>query len=219
MIRVVVVDDEALIRSGFSLLLNASADIEVVAAVAGGQALDAVAAHTPDLVLLDIRMPDIDGLMVLGHLMQLPQRPVVAMLTTFDSDEYIVQALRSGASGYLLKDTDPDDLARQVRSLYGGAAVLAQKVVAAVIDGYLSHHRELAAAAAHTARLNEREHDVLLLIAEGLSNGEIGRRLHLSEGTVKGHVSVVLAKLAVDNRVQAALWAQRAGLLAESGAR
>ncbi|MFE6747973.1 response regulator [Kitasatospora purpeofusca] len=219
MIRIVVVDDEALIRSGFSLILNAAEGIEVVASVTGGQALEAVSVHAPDVVLLDVRMPDVDGLTVLRRLMEQPQRPVVAMLTTFDSDEYIAQALSSGASGYLLKDTDPDDLAPLVRSLHEGAVVLASKIVPAIVEGYLGHHRSLAAATAHDVRLNERERDVLLLLAEGLSNKGIGGRLHLSEGTVKDHVSAVLAKLAVDNRVQAALWAQRVGLVAGGGGR
>ncbi|MFD7450922.1 response regulator [Kitasatospora sp. NPDC059827] len=222
MIRVVVVDDEALIRSGFSLILNAADDIDVAAAVTGGQALDAVAAHTPDLVLLDIRMPDVDGLALLRHLRQLPHPPVVAMLTTFDSDEYIAQALRSGAAGYLLKDTDPDDLAPLVRSLADGAVVLAPQIVPAVVEGYLRHHHGLESAAARTAALGAaltgREREVLLLLARGLTNTEIGRSLHLSVGGVKEHVSALLAKLAVNNRVQAALWAQRAGLLDTEGA-
>ncbi|MFJ4192392.1 response regulator [Kitasatospora sp. NPDC089509] len=217
MIRVVVVDDEALIRSGFSLILSAADGIEVVAAVPGGQALEAVAAHAPDVVLLDIRMPDVDGLTVLRHLTELPESPVVAMLTTFDADEYVAQALRTGASGYLLKDTDPDDLAPAVRSLYEGAVVLAPKVVPTVVDGYLRHHRGLDSAAADVSMLTGWERRVLRGLAQGLSNAEIGARLHLSAGTVKAHVGTLLVKLSVANRVQAALWAQRAGVLAEDG--
>ncbi|MEV7599143.1 response regulator transcription factor [Kitasatospora sp. NPDC089797] len=219
MIRVAVVDDEALVRLGFSLILNAAEDIEVVAAVPGGQALAAVAAHAPDLVLLDVRMPDIDGLTLLRELTDLPEAPVVAMLTTFDADEYIARALGRGACGYLLKDTDPDDLAPLVRSLVGGAVVLAPRIMPAVVDGYLRHHRDLGSGAERAAGLSERERGVLLLLAQGLSNTEIGRRLHLSTGTVKDHVSALLAKLGVTNRVQAALWAQRTGLLAADGAR
>ncbi|MER7842892.1 response regulator transcription factor [Kitasatospora sp. NPDC096077] len=218
MIRVVVVDDEALVRSGFALILNAAEDIEVVAAVPGGQALAAVAAGAPDLVLLDVRMPDVDGLTLLGQLRSLPEPPVVAMLTTFDSDEYIAQALRRGACGYLLKDTDPDDLAPLVRSLVRGAVVLAPKIVPAVVDGYLRHHHDPGPDTERAAGLSERERTVLLLLAQGLSNIEIGRQLHLSTGTVKDHVSALLAKLVVTNRVQAALWAQRAGLLDEDTA-
>ncbi|GLX37787.1 DNA-binding response regulator [Streptomyces roseochromogenus] len=213
MIRVMVFDDEALVRSGFTMILNAAADIEVVAATCGGQALAAAVEHAPDLVLLDVRMPDVDGLTVLARLMELPERPVVAMLTTFDSDEYIATALRSGASGFLVKDTDPDELARLVRSPAAGAVVLAPRVTATVISGYLHHHGEHRAAAHVVSRLSAREREILVLLSQGLSNADIGRRLHLSIGTVKDHVSAVLAKLDVGNRVQAALWAQRAGLL------
>ncbi|MFD7450939.1 response regulator [Kitasatospora sp. NPDC059827] len=219
MIRVAVVDDEALIRSGFSLILNAAADIEVVAAVSGGQALEAVASHTPDLVLLDVRMPDVDGLTVLARLVELPHRPKVAMLTTFDMDEYVARALGLGACGYLLKDTDPDCLAPIVRSLHAGTFVLTPKVASTVIDGYLHGHRTVTSADEHAAALNAREQKVLVLLAEGLTNREIGLRLHLSESSTKALVSTVLAKLAVGNRVQAALWAQRAGLLVDSAAR
>ncbi|MER6197060.1 response regulator transcription factor [Streptomyces sp. NPDC001586] len=208
-----VVDDEALVRSGFTMILNASADIEVVAATGGGQALAAVARHAPDLVLLDVRMPDVDGLTILARLMELPAPPVVAMLTTFDSDEYIATALRSGASGFLVKDTDPDELARLVRSLAAGAVVLAPQVTATVISGYLHHHGEQVTATRAVSRLSTRERDILVLLSHGLSNADIGSRLHLGIGTVKDHVSAVLAKLGVTNRVQAALWAQRAGLL------
>ncbi|MER6314281.1 response regulator transcription factor [Streptomyces sp. NPDC001581] len=213
MIRVMVVDDEALVRSGFTMILNASADIDVVAATGGGQALAAVARHAPDLVLLDVRMPDVDGLTILARLMELPAPPVVAMLTTFDSDEHIATALRSGASGFLVKDTDPDELARLVRSLAEGAVVLAPQVTATVISGYLHHHVEQGAATRAVSRLSTRERDILVLLSHGLSNADIGSRLHLGIGTVKDHVSAVLAKLDVTNRVQAALWAQRAGLL------
>lgn len=135
------------------------------------------------------------------------------MLTTFDSDEYIATALRSGASGFLVKDTDPDELARLVRSLAAGAVVLAPRVTATVISGYLHHHGEHRAAAHTVSRLSPREREILVLLSQGLSNADIGRRLHLGIGTVKDHVSAVLAKLDVSNRVQAALWAQRAGLL------
>ncbi|MCX4804248.1 response regulator [Streptomyces sp. NPDC058682] len=213
MVRVMVVDDEALVRSGLTMILNAAADIEVVAATGGGQALAAVAAYAPDLVLLDIRMPDVDGLTVLARLMELPDPPVVAMLTTFDSDQYVSTALRSGASGFLVKDTDPDELAHQVRSLAAGAMALAPQVTATVISGYLHHRGEQRALTHAASRLSARERDILVLLSQGLSNADIGRRLHLSIGTVKDYVSAVLTKLDVSNRVQAALWAERAGLL------
>lgn len=212
MIRVLVVDDEALIRTGFERILDAADDIEVVGAVSGGQALRAVRETRPDVVLLDIRMPDVDGLTVLAGLRQLPEPPVVAMLTTFDMDEYVETALRSGAAGFLLKDTDPEALPLAVRSLAEGGTVLSSKVTRAVVEGYLS-----AGAQEHQPqilqRLTDREREVLVLLAEGLSNTDIAARMHLSTGTVKDHVSAILTKLEVSGRVQAALFAQRAGLL------
>ncbi|WP_279583352.1 response regulator transcription factor [Fodinicola feengrottensis] len=212
MIRVVVVDDEALVRMGFSHILDAAGDIEVVAAVDGREAASQVREHQPDLVLLDIRMPGVDGLTVLAQLRAMPQPPIVAMLTTFDSDEYVATALRSGANGFLLKDTEPGQLAHLVRALAGGEVVLSSKVTKTVVDGYLGDAVD-PATASRLARLSDREHEVLLLIAEGLPNAEIGSRMHLSVGTVKDHVSAILTKLEVGNRVQAALLAERAGLL------
>lgn len=212
-----VVDDEALIRLGFELILKQADDIDVVASVGGGQAMAAVREHHPDVVLLDIRMPDVDGLTILRQVMAMPAPPVVAMLTTFDSDEYIAAALRAGASGFLLKDTDPEQLAQLVRSLAAGGVVLSPKVTGTVVSGFLDRPTVDADEAKLTARLTERERDILVLLAEGLSNAEIGQRIHLSVGTVKDHVSAVLAKLEVANRVQAALFAQRAGLFPPPG--
>ncbi|MGW1711809.1 response regulator [Streptomyces sp. NPDC002156] len=214
MIRVVVVDDEALVRSGFKLILSAADDIEVVATTAGAGAVDTVRRERPDVVLLDIRMPDVDGLTVLREVRGLPEPPVVAMLTTFDADEYILTALRSGAAGFLLKDTEPDQLAQLVRSLAAGGVVMSPKASRAV---WQSHPGSAVRAedpeAARVGRLSEREREVLVLVAEGLSNADIGTRIHLSAGTVKDHVSAILTKLRVSSRVQAALLAQRAGLL------
>ncbi|WP_369215278.1 response regulator [Streptomyces flavofungini] len=216
MIRTVVVDNEALVRSGFRLILDAADDIEVVATATGGQALAVVREQRPDVVLLDIRMPDVDGLTVLRelHALPAPKRPVVAMLTTFDTDEYVLSALDAGAAGFLLKDTEPAQLAQAVRMLAAGGVVMSPKATRSL----LSRHPGTGRADQATARvegLSERERDVLVLVAEGLSNSEIGGRLHLSGGTVKDHVSAILAKLRVGGRVQAALLAQRAGLLAE----
>ncbi|PXX63855.1 LuxR family two component transcriptional regulator [Nocardia tenerifensis] len=212
MIRVVVVDDEALVRSGFELILNAARDIEVVATATGAGALAAIEQTRPDVVLLDIRMPDVDGLAVLRQLRALPDPPVVAMLTTFDTDDYILSALRSGAAGFVLKDTEPEQLAQLTRTLAAGGVVLSPKVSAALL-----RHAEPAATfdadVERVERLTERERAVLVLIAGGLSNAEIGQRIHLSVGTVKDHVSAILTKLRVSSRVQAALLAQRAGLL------
>jgi DNA-binding NarL/FixJ family response regulator len=215
-IRVLVVDDEALIRTGFTHILDAADDIEVVAAVAGGQALHAVRELRPDVVLLDIRMPDVDGLTILAELRRMPEAPVVAMLTTFDTDEYVATALRSGAAGFLLKDTDPEQLPHLVRTLAEGGTVLSSKVTRLVVGGYLDNSVREPSAVRLTARLTERERAVLVLMAEGLANTEIGERLHLSTGTIKGHVTNVLGKLRVGSRVQAALIAERAGLLTPS---
>ncbi|WP_433334365.1 response regulator [Spirillospora sp. CA-294931] len=209
-IRVVVVDDEALVRSGFELILNAADGIEVVATSGGGQAMDAVRRERPDVVLLDIRMPDVDGLAVLREIRAMAAPPVVAMLTTFDSDEYIVTALRGGAAGFILKDTEPEQLGQLVRTLAAGGVVLSPKASHAIVHARPGRDD---AEARRVRLLTPRERDVLVLIAGGLSNADIAARVHLSAGTVKDHVSAILGKLRVSGRVQAALLAQRAGLL------
>lgn len=219
MIRVVVVDDEALVRSGFELILNASDGIQVVATAEGSQAADVIRREHPDVVLLDIRMPDVDGLTVLREIQTLPEPPTVAMLTTFDTDEYILTALRSGAAGFLLKDTEPEQLAHLVRTLAAGGVVMSPKASRALLRGHPGAAApQVAEDVARVNLLTDRERDVLVLIAEGLSNADIGTRIHLSAGTVKDHVSSILTKLRVAGRVQAALLAERAGLLANDGA-
>lgn len=212
MIRVVIVDDEALVRSGFTLILNATPDIRVVASASGVDALEVIKAEKPDVLLLDIRMPQVDGLTLLNVLTAMPHRPAIAMLTTFDADEYVLTALNAGASGFLLKDTEPDQLAQYVRALAAGGVVLAPRASRRLLDtqpGRLAMDAE----AERVATLTGREQQVLALVAHGLSNAEIGGRLYLGAGTVKDHVSAILAKLGVAGRVQAALAAQRAGLL------
>ncbi|MDC0767628.1 response regulator [Streptomyces sp. HD] len=214
-----VVDDEALVRSGFELILNASDGIQVVATVEGAQAADVIRREHPDVVLLDIRMPDVDGLTVLREVRTLPEPPTVAMLTTFDTDEYILTALRSGAAGFLLKDTEPEQLAHLVRTLAAGGVVMSPKASRALLRGHPGAGTpQVAEDVARVNLLTDRERDVLVLIAEGLSNADIGTRLHLSAGTVKDHVSSILTKLRVSSRVQAALLAERAGLLGDDGA-
>lgn len=212
MIRVVIVDDEALVRSGFTLILNATPDIRVVASASGVDALEVIKAEKPDVLLLDIRMPQVDGLTLLNVFTAMPDRPAIAMLTTFDADEYVLTALNAGASGFLLKDTEPDQLAQYVRALAAGGVVLAPRASRRLLDtqpGRLAMDAE----AERVATLTGREQQVLALVAQGLSNAEIGGRLYLGAGTVKDHVSAILAKLGVAGRVQAALAAQRAGLL------
>ncbi|WP_037577571.1 response regulator [Phaeacidiphilus oryzae] len=221
-----IVDDETLVRSGLSLIVGAAPDIEVVATCPGGRAVEEARLHRPDVVLLDIRMPDVDGLTVLSRLRAMPRPPAVAMLTTFDmgappvpggdGGEYIGSALRGGAAGFLLKDTDPDQLVHAVRVLAQGGSILSPGVTETVISGYLCSGPDRATAARLRTRTT-RELDVLALLGEGLSNAEIARRLFLSTGTVKDHISAILAKLGSANRVQAAVIAHRAGLVGLDG--
>jgi DNA-binding NarL/FixJ family response regulator len=209
-IRVVVVDDEALIRSGLAMILGAAPDIQVVATCSGLEALSVVREHGPDVVLLDIRMPDVDGLTLLRRLRALSDAPQVAMLTTFDTDEYLDQALRLGAGGFLLKDTEPETLARSVRAVATGAGCLSPPLLRRLKSGALpgaTPGSELIEA------LSERERQVLGYVGQGLSNIEIGARMHLGASTVKDYVSAVLTKLGVANRIQAAVLADRAGLI------
>ncbi|MBF4632838.1 response regulator transcription factor [Agreia pratensis] len=219
MIRVVVIDDEALVRSGFRFILEAVDDIVVVGATDGYGAIDLITETEPDVVLLDIRMPGRNGLEILNELDPHAGGPVVAMLTTFDTDSYIAEALRRGASGYLVKDTDPEQLPHLVRSLATGGVVLSAEASRAVL------HRQLGTvdndlAKKQVSQLTARERDVLVLLGGGASNTEIGSALHLSGGTIKDHVSSILAKFGVATRVQAALVADRAGLLTDKeGAR
>jgi DNA-binding NarL/FixJ family response regulator len=213
MIRVVIVDDEALVRTGFTMILNTADDIRVVGTASGVEALDVIKAEKPDVLLLDIRMPQVDGITLLGLLETMDAPPAVAMLTTFDADEYVMAALRAGASGFLLKDTEPEQLAQYVRALAAGGVVLSPRASRTLLEAHPGQGAALEEEAARVATLTDRERQVLVLVAEGLSNAEIGARLYLGAGTVKDRVSAILAKLSVTSRVQAALAAQRAGLL------
>jgi DNA-binding NarL/FixJ family response regulator len=212
-IRVVVVDDEALVRSGIGLILRAAGDIDVVATANGGDAMLEISLHHPDVVLLDIRMPDVDGLTVLNEVRAMRDPPAVAMLTTFDADEYIEAALQAGASGFLLKDTDPQQLARAVRALAGGAVVLGPSAARLVLDNGGEPRAE---AAAKIGRLSQRERDVLKLVAEGASDDDIAARLALTASALTQQVNAILSKLMVESRVQAALLAHAAGLFDEA---
>ncbi|OBA74547.1 DNA-binding response regulator [Mycobacterium sp. 1554424.7] len=208
----VIVDDEALIRSGFELILSAAQDIDVIATTDGVHAVEVITQRQPDVVLLDIRMPEKDGLTVLAELKSASWSPVVAMLTTFDADEYIASALRLGATGFLLKDTDPLRLPAMVRTLAAGGLVLSEKVAPKVIAGYLDDRVDRSAVR-KVQRLKGREIEVLQLLARGHSNGEIAAKLFSSVGTVKDQVSSILGKLSVKTRLEAAVVAQRAGIL------
>lgn len=215
MIKVLLADDEDLVRSGLRTILSSADDIEVVAECDDGlYVADLARQHRPAVVLLDIRMRSTDGLSALRRLRALPDPPAVAMLTTFDVDEYVQEALRIGANGFLLKDTEPDQLIKAVRDLARGGAVLDPKVAARVLSTVADGERAAEPARRLLASLSEREREVVTLIGQGLSNAEIGSELHLSEATVKGYVSAVLGKIGAVNRVQAALVAYRGGLIA-----
>lgn len=210
-VRLVLADDEAMLRRGLRVLLEVGGQIEVVAEAGDGdELLAAVGRQQPDVVLADIQMPGGDGLTALRAVHELPRPPVTAVLTTFDLDEYVADALRVGASGFLLKDADPPVLVRAVCDLAAGGAVLDPRIVARL----LPRLRDFGDSSRECGLLNglsERERQVLDLIASGRSNGDIAVLLGLTEATVKGYVSSVLSKLGAANRVQAALIAQRAG--------
>ena len=215
MIKVLLADDEDLVRSGLRTILTSAGDIEVVAECDDGvHVADLVRQHRPHVVLLDIRMRSADGIVALRKIRALPEPPVVAMLTTFDVDEYVQEALRTGANGFLLKDTEPTVLIKAVRDLARGGAVLDPKVAARVVSAVADGERAAEPARRLLASLSDREREVVALIGQGLSNAEIGSALHLSEATVKGYVSAVLGKIGAVNRVQAALVAYRGGLIA-----
>jgi DNA-binding NarL/FixJ family response regulator len=210
MVRVMIVDDEALIRSGLALILDSAPDIEVVATTDGVRALEEARRCRPDVLLLDLRMPQVDGLTILRELAGDSTRPAVAVLTTFDADEFLVQALGAGATGFLLKDTEPEQLRHAVRAVAAGNSILSPAVTRTVIDGYLGGGAR-PVDVARVRAMSPRERDVLALLGEGLSNADIGRRLHLSPATVKDYVSAVLNRLGVANRVQAAVLARNVG--------
>lgn len=215
-IRVLLVDDEAMVRGGLRMILESADDLEVVGeADDGTKAVDAVRRDRPDVVLMDVRMPGLDGLSAAAQVLQLPEPPRVVILTTFGLDQYVFAALEAGASGFLLKDTPPRDLIAAVRVVAGGEAMLSPAVTRSLI-GHFARGRGTSrrdAATTKVALLTERETDVLVAVGRGLSNAEIGRELYLSEATVKAHVSRLLTKLDVANRVQVAILAHDAGLL------
>ncbi|GGP87927.1 DNA-binding response regulator [Streptomyces roseolilacinus] len=214
-----IVDDEVLIREGLRRIVDGFDGTRVVAVCTGLGAAGEAREHRPDVVLLDVRMPDRDGLSVLADLRALPDPPVVAMLTTFDADEHLSAALRGGAAGFLLKDTAPEQLEYLIKELAAGGRVIAPKVARTVVDGYLRaqsearEHRPAAPGVPGADDLTPREREVLVLLAEGLSNSEIAGRLLIGTTTVKDHVSTVLGKLGVANRVQAAVRAHQLRLV------
>jgi DNA-binding NarL/FixJ family response regulator len=214
--RVLIVDDDSLVRTGLRTILQSASDLSVVAEAADGdEVVEAIRAHRPDVVLMDVRMPRVDGLEAVRRINALPQRPRVMMLTTFDLDAYVFDALENGVDGFLLKDTPPRELIQAVRSVAAGHAMLSPTVTRRVVDQYtaLTAASGRARARELLADLTPRELDVLRELARGHSNARIGQALFLSEATVKSHVSHVIAKLGVANRVQAATVARDAWLL------
>jgi DNA-binding NarL/FixJ family response regulator len=207
-IRVLIVDDDPLVRSGLSLLLAATEDIRVVAESADGSEVGpAVDAYQPDLVLMDIRMPKVDGLAATELLRARDRAPEVIVLTTFDADEHVLRALRAGASGFLLKDTPPEEIVAAVRKVAAGEVMLSPQVTRRLVQHVAKSGREARRARARDAleRLTDRERDVARALGEGKSNAEIAAELHMSIATVKAHVSSLLSKLELNNRVQIAL--------------
>ena len=216
MIRVLLADDQALVRTGFRLILTAEPGLDVVGEAADGRAVVELARRTrPDVVLMDIRMPVLDGIEA-TRLLAGPDAadPVkVLILTTFDLDEYVVEALRAGASGFLLKDTPADDLVRAIEIVASGDALLAPSVTRRLLERFAADRTGTAPVPAGFDELTEREREVLLLVARGLTNGEIADRLILGETTVKTHVSRILSKLDLRDRVQIVVVAYEAGLI------
>ncbi|GAA3244503.1 DNA-binding response regulator [Streptomyces lavendulae subsp. lavendulae] len=214
-IRVLIVDDQMMVREGFSVLLNAMEGIEVVGeAVDGRQAIAQVAALRPDVVLMDIRMPEMNGLEATRQIVAADADAKVLVLTTFDLDEYVYQALRAGASGFLLKDASARQLAEGVRVVAAGEALLAPSVTKRLIVEFSKlAQTPRTVDPVGVTELTERETEVLVLIAQGLSNGEIADRLVVAESTIKTHVSRILVKLGLRDRTQAAVFAYETRLV------
>ncbi|MDQ1617132.1 MAG: hypothetical protein QOJ60_3071 [Actinomycetota bacterium] len=215
-VRVLLVDDEELVRFGLRTVLEASGGFEVVGEAGDGAAgVQAARELRPDVVLIDIRMPVLDGLAATKQILAQPDPPQVAVLTTFHVDEYVYAALAAGAAGFLLKDTPPREIVAAVRAVADGTATLSPKVTATLIDSYVDKRAapRKAEALRRIAELSDREREVLTLLGSGESNAVVAKRLFVSEATVKTYVSRLLTKLDLANRTQAAILAHEAGLL------
>jgi len=214
MTRVLVVDDEPMVCAHLRTILGAAEDLEVVdTAQDGAAAVEAVLRHRPDVVLMDLRMPGVDGLTAIERISALREPPAVVALTTFDADSYVLRALRAGASGFLVKSTPPEDLVALVRVAADGHSVLSSSATRRLVAGSSADEEARERARARVAVLTDRETEVLTCLGQGLSNAETGSRLYLSEATVKGYVSRMLDKLGCSNRTQAGLLAREAGLV------
>ena len=216
MTRVLIIDDEALVRAGLRMILESADDIDVVGeAEDGADAVEAVRRCKPDVVLMDIRMPRLDGLAATVAIRAIDDAPPVVILTTFDLDDFVFRALQAGAAGFLLKDTPPRELIQAVRVVANGDSMLSPSVTRRLIAHFAADQGPARAGKdlARFSELTEREHEVMLEVGRGLSNADIGTALFMSEATVKAHVSRLLVKLGVSNRVQIAILAHDAGLL------
>jgi DNA-binding NarL/FixJ family response regulator len=216
-IRVLIVDDDALVRAGLSMMLGGAADLEIVGeAEDGTQVPAAVDAHRPDVILMDIRMPRMDGLAALRLVRARPAAPEVIVLTTFDVDEHVLTALRDGAAGFLVKDTPPTEILRAIRLVASGDAMLSPTVTRKLLDFMAADGAPAVCARAleRLGELTDREREVAVAVGRGSSNSEVAAELYMSIATVKAHVSRLLSKLDLDNRVQIALLVHDAGLSA-----
>jgi DNA-binding NarL/FixJ family response regulator len=217
-IRVVIADDQALVRAGFRMILDSENDIEIVAEAGDGrEAIDLCDRYTVDVVLMDIRMPEMDGIEATRRLQERAAATRVLMLTTFDLNEYVYEALRAGASGFLLKDAPPEQLVSAIRVVADGEALLAPSITKRVIEEYTRRPPPRDGFPPELSELTAREVDVLRLIARGCSNAEIAKELFLGETTVKTHVARILQKLDVRDRVQAVVIAYETGLVQPGG--
>ena len=213
-VRLLLVDDDPMVRAGLTMMLDGVDGIAVVAEVGDGK--DVAAAldrHPVDVVLMDLRMPVVDGITATAWVRARPQPPAVVVLTTFDSDEEILGALRAGASGFLLKDTPPAEIVAALTRVAAGESILSPSVTRRLIDQAVHHDGVAEEARAALARLSDRERDVVRALGQGKSNSEIAAELFLSVATIKAHVSAILAKLGLDNRTQVALLAHDAGMV------
>ena len=227
-VRIVLADDQALLRKGFRMILESEDDMEIVGEAANGQdAVRLAGLYAPDVVLMDVRMPVLDGIEATRAITTSGDATRVLILTTFDLDEYAFGALRAGASGFLLKDVPPPELVDAIRTVARGDAVVSPRITRRLLEEYAHQLPDLSGGADGTgmlpggeelalAGLTEREHEVLLAVAEGLSNAEIAERLFVSEATVKSHVGRLLAKLGLRDRVQAVVFAFQSGLVKPS---
>ncbi|GAB2960347.1 response regulator transcription factor [Streptomyces pseudoechinosporeus] len=214
-IRVVVADDQALVRRGFTMILRVHNDIEVVAEAGTGlQAIEAARRHRPDVVLMDIRMPEMDGLEATSRILEEADWGLrVLILTTFDPDEYVYEALRSGASAFVLKDIPPEQLATAVRTVAEGGTLLAPSITRRFIDRFTQRRIVNTAVAARLERLTGREREIMTAVARGASNAEIAEQLVIGAATVKSHVSSILTKLGLRDRIQIVICAYESGLV------